>query len=258
MLCNSINKKKVFYFIEVLSDVQNKIKYSLSQKIFLEVGIMKMASSTPEDYSSNVVSTSEAGTVVYADGLEEKVNGLENHLNKIKTELIRLNLNEFKEETKTKFDIIQSLEEKIENLNNKEVVSANNITVDNSELEESIKFVLSKLDELTTKVNNLPVIETPTDVDNDQLLELQNQINELKSGFESFKKDFVDVENALSELILSTPTEPVQMDIQKRDNPYNQVIQDVVSIQNKYEESQIQTTNDLESSEESIIKVFSA
>ena len=39
MLCNSINKKKIFYFIEVLSDVQNKIKYSLSQKIFLEVGI---------------------------------------------------------------------------------------------------------------------------------------------------------------------------------------------------------------------------
>ena len=132
MLCNSINKKKVFYFIEVLSDVQNKIKYSLSQKIFLEVGIMKMASSTPEDYSNNTAVTSEAGTVVYADGLEEKVNGLENHLNKIKTELIRLNLNEFKEETKTKFDILQSLEEKIENLNNKEVVSADNITVDNS------------------------------------------------------------------------------------------------------------------------------
>ena len=237
MLCNSINKKKVFYFIEVLSDVQNKIKYSLSQKIFLEVGIMKMASSTPEDYSNNTAVTSEAGTVVYADGLEEKVNGLENHLNKIKTELIRLNLNEFKEETKTKFDILQSLEEKIENLNNKEVVSADNITVDNSELEESIKFVLSKLDELTTKVNDLPALEDKQDVDNDQLVELQNQINELKSSFESFKKDFVDVENALSELILNTPVEPVEMDIQKRDNPYNQVIQDVVTIQNQYEES---------------------
>ncbi len=237
MLCNSINKKKVFYFIEVLSDVQNKIKYSLSQKIFLEVGIMKMASSTPEDYSNNTAVTSEAGTVVYADGLEEKVNGLESHLNKIKTELIRLNLNEFKEETKTKFDVLQSLEEKIENLNNKEVVSADNITVDNSELEESIKFVLSKLDELTTKVNDLTALEDKQDVDNDQLVELQNQINELKSSFESFKNDFVDVENALSELILNTPVEPVEMDIQKRDNPYNQVIQDVVTIQNQYEES---------------------
>ena len=252
MLCNSINKKKVFYFIEVLSDVQNKIKYSLSQKIFLEVGIMKMASSTPEDYSNNTVVTSEEATVVYSDGLEEKVNGLENYLNKIKTELIRLNLNEFKEETKNQFDVIKSLEEKIENLNNKENVSANNIIVDNSELEESIKFVLSKLDELTTKVDNLPVVETKEVVNNDQLIDLQNQINNIKSDFESFKKDFVDVENALSELILSTPIKPVEMDIQKRENPYDQVIQDVVSIQNKYEESQIEELKQVEQPEEAV------
>ena len=245
MLCNSINKKKVFYFIEALSEVQNKIKYSLSQKIFLEVGIMKMATSTPEDYSNNSVVTSGEDTVVYTGGLEDKVNNLENYLNKIKTELIRLNLNEFKEETKNKFEILNSLEEKIENLNNKEIVSANNITVDNSELEESMKFVLSRLDELTTKVNNLPVVEEQQ-VDNDQLIEIQNQINELKSSFETFKKDFIDVENALSELILSTPTKPVEMDIQKRDNPYNQVIQDVVSIQNKYEEAQQEELKKLE------------
>ena len=252
MLCNSINKKKVFYFIEVLSDVQNKIKYSLSQKIFLEVGIMKMASSTPEDYSNNTAVTSEEATVVYSDGLEEKVNGLENYLNKIKAELIRLNLNEFKEETKNQFDVIKSLEEKVENLNNKENVSANNITVDNSELEESIKFVLSQLDELTTKVDNLPVVETKEVVNNDQLIDLQNQINNIKSDFESFKKDFVDVENALSELILSTPIKPVEMDIQKRENPYDQVIQDVVSIQNKYEESQIEEVKQVEQPEEAV------
>ena len=252
MLCNSINKKKVFYFIEVLSDVQNKIKYSLSQKIFLEVGIMKMASSTPEDYSNNTVVTSEEATVVYSDGLEEKVNGLENYLNKIKTELIRLNLNEFKEETKNQFDVIKSLEEKIENLNNKENDSANNIIVDNTELEESIKFVLSQLDELTTKVDNLPVVETKEVVNNDQLIDLQNQINNIKSDFESFKKDFVDVENALSELILSTPIKPVEMDIQKRENPYDQVIQDVVSIQNKYEESQIEELKQVEQPEEAV------
>ena len=252
MLCNSINKKKVFYFIEVLSDVQNKIKYSLSQKIFLEVGIMKMASSTPEDYSNNTAVTSEEATIVYSDGLEEKVNGLENYLNKIKTELIRLNLNEFKEETKNQFDVIKSLEEQIENLNNKENDSANNIIVDNTELEESIKFVLSQLDELTTKVDNLPVVETKEVVNNDQLIDLQNQINNIKSDFESFKKDFVDVENALSELILSTPIKPVEMDIQKRENPYDQVIQDVVSIQNKYEESQIEELKQVEQPEEAV------
>lgn len=241
-LCNSINKQKVFYFIEVLSDVQNKIKFSLSQKIFLEVGIMKMASSTSEDYAPNKTTVvSDTGTVVYADGLEDKVNNLENHLNKMKSELIRLNLNEFKEETKTKFDAIKALEEKIENLNNVEVVkediSAN--TIDNSELEESIKFALSQLDELNTKVVDLASVDT-NNVDSEKIANLQNQIDELKSNLEELKHDFVDVENALSELILNTPTQPEEMDIQKRDNPYNQVIQDVVAIQNKYEEELLQ------------------
>ena len=81
---------------------------------------------------------------------------------------------------------------------------------------------------------------------------MRNQINNIKSDFESFKKDFVDVENALSELILSTPIKPVEMDIQKRENPYDQVIQDVVSIQNKYEESQIEEVKQVEQPEESV------
>ena len=62
--------------------------------------------------------------------------------------------------------------------------------IDNSELEESIKFVLSKLDELTTKVNDLPALEDKQDVDNDQLVELQNQINELKS-IKSIRDSFI-------------------------------------------------------------------
>jgi hypothetical protein len=53
-------------------------------------------------------------------------------------------------------------------------------------------------------------------------------------------------------LILSTPIKPVEMDIQKRDNPYNQVIQDVVSIQNKYEESQIEEVKQVEQPEEAV------
>ena len=112
--------------------------------------------------------------------------------------------------------------------------------------------MLSQLDELTTKVDNLPVVETKEVVNNDQLIDLQNQINNIKSDFESFKKDFVDVENALSELILSTPIKPVEMDIQKRENPYDQVIQDVVSIQNKYEESQIEELKQVEQPEEAV------
>jgi DNA polymerase-3 subunit gamma/tau len=88
MLTNTINKKKIFCYIDILSDVQNKIKYSLSQKIFLEVGIMKMSNTTREDYESQVVidGNNMTGAVLNTES-EERISNLEAHLNKLKSEL---------------------------------------------------------------------------------------------------------------------------------------------------------------------------
>ena len=260
-LCSEINKKKLFYFIEVLSDVQNKIKYSLSQKIFLEVGLLKMATSTQDDYSPRlaVESTGTEG-VVYSQDLEEKVSNLENYLNKIKSELVRLNLNEFKDETKNKLEAIENiivnnnnyadnnleerinqLETNVENLNNnvvKEEVSANNIYVENSEYEETVKFILSQIEELSSKVNNLSVDSKDELTSNEEVNKLQEQLNSLKTQVEEINNNYVEVENTLNEIILTPSEETQEMDIHKRENPYNEVIQNVVFVQEKYEEEQ--------------------
>ena len=77
MLTNSINKKKVFCFIDILSDVQNKIKYSLSQKIFLEVGIMKMTNVNKEDYNLQTTDVVNVSGAVLSTESEERISNWE-------------------------------------------------------------------------------------------------------------------------------------------------------------------------------------
>ena len=273
-LCSSINKRKVFYFVEVLSDVQNKIKYSLSQKIFLEVGLFKMATSTQEDYAPKLTVEGNSGEgVVYSTDLEEKVSSLENYLNKMKSELVRLNLNEFKEETKNKLDELSNisttnnvvidndleirvteLENSVENLKNnvvKEDVSANNTYVDNSEYEETVKFILTQIEDLASKVNVSGVDNKEEVSSNEDVVKLQEELKELKSKFEEINQNYVEVENTLNEIILTPSEEPQEIDIHKRENPYNEVIQNVVSVQEMYEEEQLAKQ---EVSEEEVIE----
>ena len=274
-LCSSINKKKVFYFVEVLSDVQNKIKFSLSQKIFLEVGLFKMATATQEDYAPRfTVEENEGEGVVYSANLEEKVSNLENYVNKMKSELVRLNLNEFKEETKSKLEElsnisnannvvidndleirVKELENSVENLKNnvvKEDVSANNTYVDNSEYEETIKFILTQIEDLSSKVNVLGVDNKEEVSSNEDVVKLQEELKELKTKFEEINQNYVEVENTLNEIILTPSEEPREIDIHKRENPYNEVIQNVVSVQEMYEEEQLAKQE--ESTKEEVIE----
>ena len=306
MLTNTINKKKIFCYIDILSDVQNKIKYSLSQKIFLEVGVMKMSNTTREDYESQVVidGNNMTGAVLNTES-EERISNLEAHLNKLKSELVKLNLNEFKEETKAKLNSLEDLSNKVmfgnasdnieERLTNLEAqmsipenndlddvkeeiniiktqISANNnvelpsdllekiaILESNSEninlrveslenkpsdvskenletLENSLQLVLNQIDELSDRVNNQK--EEPREL---TLFDFNNgsankeEINELKSLVEALNEEIANLKNtylhvseALDELILNKKEE---QPIQKRQNPYEQKVQDIVSSQ---------------------------
>ncbi len=313
MLTNSINKKKVFCYIDILSDIQNKIKYSLSQKIFLEVGIMKMANTTKEDYETQIIiDGNNINNEVLNTNSEERISNLEAHLNKLKSELVKLNLNEFKEETKAKLDLLEDLssqtsvsgisdeiEERLTNLEAqisvsendnldaikneiniiKTQISTNNnielptdllekITVleNNSEninlrveglenkpsdvskekidtLDNSLQFVINQLEELTNKVNEpkeeheLTLFDFANDnnKEKEDLENLKTSIKELKTNVEDLKKTYAHISDVLDELVLEK-TEP--QIIQKRENPYEQKVQDIVSTQRELEEKE--------------------
>ena len=48
-LALATDSQRLFYYIDVLVDVQNKIRFTNSQKIYLEVGIMKIVNSATDD-----------------------------------------------------------------------------------------------------------------------------------------------------------------------------------------------------------------
>ncbi len=304
MLSGALNKRKIFYYIDVLSDVQNKIKFSLSQKIFLEVGIMKMATATTEDFGGSIVSV--AGDI--SEDLENRISVLENQLGKVKSELVHLNLVEFKNETKEKLheledssnnsfvttipnEVIERLEKLesklrempkdnlLEEINIiKEQLNGNNnfenadellqkvvyfeesLNIINEKLEEldlrpddssneewlkiedSIKLVSNQMEEVSQKVQELegsmrPKEPTLFDFDsesNDDIIRLTNELNELKEQLETLKQTYTHVEESLNELILNSKEKEDNL-LQKRANPYEQKVLDIVEQQHLFE-----------------------
>ena len=309
MLCNTINKKKVFCYIDILSDVQNKIKFSLSQKIFLEVGIMKMSNVTKEDYETQVVFDGVSSVAGLDSFSEERISNLEASLNKLKSELIKLNLNDFKEETKEKLALLEevnkasqnnssfNIEEVLEEINNIKIqLSTNNNSDDfdadlldkinsrideleneaNTEvsekiekLEEHIQQVFEQLEGLANKVEECAV-ENKEEARELTLFDFNNnvdysvEINELKEKLETLKNEITElqktysrVEEVLDELILDTQENQT---IQKRQNPYEQKVQEIVETQRELEQEdqpeEIVETQELTKPEQLTLDVF--
>ncbi len=109
-LIDNISEEKIFYFIDVLSEVQTKIKFSSTPTVYLEVAIIKMVNSSEEDFAYNkrikqledAISSLEHAPVgnnhssISGDDLE-KVSLIEGRLNKVINELSRLELHKLSE-----------------------------------------------------------------------------------------------------------------------------------------------------------------
>ena len=93
-LANTIKKGKLFKYVDVLNDIQNKIKYTNSPKIYLEVGIVKMVSS---ESSSQTVQISED---IDLSEIYDKIYALESLVNQVLQRKETDDLGEFKDFTK--------------------------------------------------------------------------------------------------------------------------------------------------------------
>lgn len=280
MLCNNVDKKKIFYFIDVLSDIQNKIKFSLSQKIFLEVGIMKMANASKADYDAGqIVDGLSAPQGALPSDIEDRLINLETHLNKMKGELVRLNLVEFKEKTEEKLNFLENnnsnsadynlfeerlakLEEassmsdeltalkeeivviktQIEGYNNVENVDTSFDKEELEKIEASIQLAFNQIDEISMRLKEKEVQE-PQELtlfdfnqpNKDEEIEvLKQQYEELKQKIFDLQHTYDNVEASLNELVFAeSEKEP---SIQKRENPYEQKVLDIVAAQREIDE----------------------
>ena len=109
-LASDVTTSELFYYIDVLVDVQNKIRFTNSQKIYLEVGVMKIINSASEDIDvlskihklEEVVGEKETkdGFVNNQD-LDNKFTNLDNRIKKVATDLEKAKIDEFKEKIAT-------------------------------------------------------------------------------------------------------------------------------------------------------------
>lgn len=223
-LTNKINSQLIFYYIDVLMDANNKIKYSNSSKIYLEVAIMKIVSTSLDDLLNEKVTNSNNEKVVLQSNmanqeLEIKISELELRVQKIIEQLDGLKLFEFKETTLGKLALLedvasvnstlpQEFEEKIHSIetqiaslnisNSVENVSSTSVNdefvsrLEALENKEVPSVDLSKYDGLFDEIKSLKekeVVSTAVtnSFDNAKIKELEENIDQLMSYIIDFE-----------------------------------------------------------------------
>lgn len=95
-LAKILENNKIFYYVDILSDTQNKIKYSANPLIFLEVAIIKMINASSEDLDIirrlNELETRLEENSGGTGGSSASVQNLERNLIRITGELSKLEL----------------------------------------------------------------------------------------------------------------------------------------------------------------------
>ena len=208
-LAEHIDDNRIFYYVEVLSDVQNKIKYSTAPHIYLEIALIKMInmSETSLNYldrindlesrlgeiEENGVAGGNGGNGEAVDN--EKVNANEVKINRVISELSKLELHkliqrvdalesrpiassdgEVKIDTSAISDLKKELEELQENV---QVLKASNTTLRNQFEYISSKSQTVDLTDITNRIEALEARKVGIDYSGD-IAYLKEDIDSVK------------------------------------------------------------------------------
>ena len=217
-LVEETDSKRLFYYIDVLVDVQNKIRFTNSQKIYLEVGIMKIVNSASEDINllgriQELEYRLENGEGVDFSGsypsnnssFEQRLSTIENKIKKLQNEIEKANINGFKETINSKISVLEDvvsktsalpntieqritiLENRLEDVENgdyenntqNEVVVGSNTQIDSS-LKDKIEKIEKDLNDYIVKTNAIltAVVEDLENVKGDDV-ELSDSVSSI-------------------------------------------------------------------------------
>lgn len=248
-LSEVLNNDHIFYYVDILSDIASKMKYSSTQNIYLEISLIKITNVTTdqiklsekvkelEEKLSNTP-VSNVGSVTAVDN--EKVALLENKLNRVINQLNQLDLpsvisriekiesllSEEKKDSKSSSDLSQIEEEllilktSLSSLQNQVDQPHESVNCDEV-IDEVMKEVAKKLNDLDLKIDRVS-----GSINTEALHLLDEKIEELnaikKSVFEhkytreedyeinEIKDKIINIENKLHKYIaVVTSTEPV-------------------------------------------------
>ena len=196
-LAEEVTLEYIFYFIDVLSDIQAKMKYSQSPRIYLEVAIIKMINTTSDDLNllkkvnqleEKIDNLNIPGELGY-DGVDkEKVDILEMKINRVVAELNRLNLQEV-------VDKVLILETNMQSVGN------------NTNIDLEIKNINESIENLKNQIATKADTNLTTEYDINQII---NDINDsLESKTFNFKDDLDAIKKDI--LILNSNNGQVQL-----------------------------------------------
>ena len=203
------NISKIMYLIDILCDIQSKVKFSTTPNIFLEIALIKMCNVSSDDLDIlkrinelenkiNNVSNIEVSTEnIVVDN--DKVNILEAKVNQILNELNRLEL-------RKQIERIEELKVAINNIS----VNSNSGSLDR-EIQTEIAHLKDKIDELDLFVNK------EDNTSNDELLEKVNELEQKISSNVSVSgdSDLLIKINELEEKISNNNSNEIDLVLEK-------------------------------------------
>lgn len=161
---SKISEKELFYYIDVFVDIQNKIRFTNSQKIYLEVGILKIISSAEEDIDilgkiqklESAIGENTSGGYYASQDYDTRINNIDAKIKKVTMELEKADLVNFKEKMESKMDMI-------EEVSSKSSLLPGDLTI--------------RLDELEDKIRLLDISSNEKEVED--IIELKTKIQEI-------------------------------------------------------------------------------
>lgn len=219
-LVEETDNKRLFYYIDVLVDVQNKIRFTNSQKIYLEVGIMKIVNSASEDIDllgriqeleyrlNNGESFENKGSFIPGNNsFEQRLNNLENKIKKLSNDLEKANISTFEETINGKISLLEDVVSKTSALPN---TIEQRITILENRVEdlETGEFIPNINIENNEQTNESYVTNENQEYTN-QLIKLESELSEyitktnailttVTQDLENLKNDSDIVENSSS------------------------------------------------------------
>lgn len=191
-IAQNIKAAKIMYYIDVLSDVQSKVRTTTTPNIFLEIALIKMCNISVEelDVLKRINEVEEKINNINLDGVivensgsdNEKVTSLENRINQITGELSRLELRKH-------IDKISELQAKVNYM-----ASNDKGEVDNSELQylkDKIAEIEDKQTEMSGNTDNVDIDAIKKQV-NDEYAEIYANLNHRINNLEQSKVESIN------------------------------------------------------------------
>lgn len=213
-LAQKISTNELFYYMDVLVDVQNKIRFTNSQKIYLEVGIIKIVNSVDDAVDvmtklQKIESEISLGSndSSYSD-LDSKFSGIDAKIKLILKEIERNNIDEFKEKVDAKLELLEDVSTKaaslptdinyrLDGIEDKIRIINNNLTLGlDAKVVEELNAKISVLEEKFNEENitHIEEVKISNETVDNKYFEFENKLVKLETYINSLEDKFKNVE----------------------------------------------------------------